>query len=446
MSHPNTIYTVSRLTDEIQALLGEHFDFVWIEGEISNFSAPISGHYYMVLKDEKAQIRAIMFRLQARHLKFVPENGMKVLAQGKIGVYPLRGEYQIVLDYLEPMGIGTLAIAFEQLKKKLAEKGLFDQGIKKPLPFLPQRVAVITSPTGAAIKDFLNVIHRRFANIEILVVPVRVQGEGATADIVNALGYVNRKLDVDVIVLTRGGGSLEDLWPFNQEDLAIAIRDSRIPVVSAVGHEIDVTISDLAADFRAPTPSAAAELLVMEKESLETRLSEIHQRLTMAIRKLIKLYFLDLEGLSKRLRDPKRDIAENWMRLDDYHSRLVRLMGLIISDSRKRLSGEKRSLIHNSPGNYIKSMRQQVVFHRISLSRATSKLLEKKAMEFSILEKRIKDLGPMAILKRGYSIARKLPEKSILIEASSVKKGDRIEVLLAEGELECLVDRKACQG
>ena len=278
------VYTVSELTEEIQTCLGDRFDFIWVEGEISNFSAPVSGHYYMVLKDENAQIRAVMFRLQARYLKFMPENGMKVITQGRIGVYPPRGEYQIILDYLEPTGVGALAVAFEQLKKKLSAQGLFDEKIKKPLPYLPQRVGVITSPTGAAIRDFLKIIHRRFANLEIIVVPVRVQGEGAVEDIVNALDLVNRELKVDVIVLTRGGGSLEDLWAFNEEAIAQAIRRSHIPVVSAVGHEIDLTIADLAADFRAPTPSAAAERLVIEKETLISRLHELRDRFVSNIR------------------------------------------------------------------------------------------------------------------------------------------------------------------
>ena len=263
------VYSISVLTEEIKDLLEENFDFVWVEGEISNFRKPTSGHCYMVLKDEKAQLRAVMFRTQSRYLKFTPEDGMKVLAQGRIVVYQPRGEYQIILDYLEPIGVGAFALAFEQLKKKLAAEGVFDEAIKKPLPFLPQRVAVITSPTGAAIRDFLKVIERRFANIEITIVPVMVQGDEAPKEIVEALKTVNRELDVDVIVLTRGGGSLEDLWAFNQEELARAIRASRIPVVSAVGHEIDTTISDLAADLRAPTPSAAAELVVVEKEAMK---------------------------------------------------------------------------------------------------------------------------------------------------------------------------------
>ncbi|MCK4820722.1 exodeoxyribonuclease VII large subunit, partial [bacterium] len=341
----SNVYSVSELAEEIQDLLENRFDFVWVEGEISNFSAPVSGHYYMVLKDEKAQIRAVMFRLQARYLKFLPENGMKVIVQGRVGVYPPRGEYQIILDYLEPMGVGALALAFEQLKKKLAAQGIFNKEIKKPLPLLPQRVAVITSPTGAAISDFLKVIRRRFANIEIIIIPVRVQGEGATEDMVEALDLVNRELKVDVIVLTRGGGSLEDLWAFNKEELALAIRRSQTPVVSAVGHEIDLTISDLAADFRAPTPSVAAELLVLEKESIINRLDEMKSRLMTGINQNIKNQTQELYRLSKRIQDPRKRLADIWMRLDENYSRLIRLMDLIVLDIRKRVNAEERALL-----------------------------------------------------------------------------------------------------
>ena len=299
------IYTVSQLNEEIKLLLETSFDFVWVEGEISNFRAPLSGHFYMALKDEKAQIKAVMFRPQSRYLKFLPEDGMKVLAQGRVGVYEPRGEYQIVLDYLEPLGVGALALAFEQLKKKLAALGLFDEKIKKPLPFLPQRVAVITSPTGAAVRDFLKVIGRRFANIEIIIMPVKVQGDEAAGEMVEALGWVNRHLDVDVIVLTRGGGSLEDLWAFNHEELAHAIRASRIPVVSAVGHEVDITISDLAADLRAPTPSAAAELLVAEKESLEEELAQCRSRLIATLKSSISSQKTQSQSAGKRASRPE---------------------------------------------------------------------------------------------------------------------------------------------
>jgi len=435
------VYSVSKLTEEIQDLLENRFDFVWVEGEISNFSAPVSGHYYMVLKDEKAQIRAVMFRLQARYLKFFPENGMKVIVQGRVGVYPPRGEYQIILDYLEPMGVGALALAFEQLKKKLAAQGIFNKEIKKPLPLLPQRVAVITSPTGAAISDFLKVIRRRFANIEIIIIPVRVQGEGATEDMVEALDLVNRELKVDVIVLTRGGGSLEDLWAFNKEELALAIRRSRTPVVSAVGHEIDLTISDLAADLRAPTPSVAAELLVLEKESIINRLDEMRSRLVTGINQNIKNQTQELYRLSKRIQDPRKRLADIWMRLDENYSRLIRLMDLIVLDIRKRVNAEERALLLRSPMNMITSMKQRLNFQKTSLAQGIDKQLGIKQTTLSLLEKRIKDLSPLSILKRGYSITRKLPEKWVIRYASSVQKGDQVQVFLAEGELECRIEK-----
>jgi len=434
------IYNVSELTEEIQNLLEERFDFVWVEGEISNFSAPVSGHYYMVLKDEKTQIRAVMFRLQARYLKFLPENGMKVIVQGRIGVYPPRGEYQIILDYIEPLGVGALALAFEQLKKKLSAQGFFDKEIKKPLPLLPQRVAVITSPTGAAIRDFLKIIRRRFANIEVIIIPVRVQGDGATDDIVKALDLVNRELKMDVIVLTRGGGSLEDLWAFNKEELALAIRRSQTPVVSAIGHEIDWTISDFAADFRAPTPSAAAEILVKEKESLLNRLDELKSRLVTEINRNIKNQVQGLYNLSKRIRDPRKRLADIWMHLDEIHSRLVRLMGLIVIDCRKRVETEIRTLFSCSPMNIITSMRQRLDFQRTSLAQGMNNQLGVKHTTLSLLEKGMKDLSPLSVLKRGYSITRKLPEKWVIKNASSVETGDQVQVFLAEGELECRIE------
>jgi exodeoxyribonuclease VII large subunit len=435
------IYTVSALTEQIRDLLEDHFEFLWVEAEISNFRSPTSGHHYMTFKDEKAQLKAVMFRPQTRYLKFTPEDGMRVIAQGRIGVYQPRGEYQIILDYLEPLGIGALALAFEQLKKKLASQGFFDKEIKKPLPFLPQRVAVVTSPTGAAIRDFLNIIHRRFANIEITIMPVKVQGDEATSEIVEALEVVNRELNVDVIVLTRGGGSLEDLWAFNQEELALAIRASRVPVVSAIGHEIDITISDLAADLRAPTPSAAAELLVLEKESLVERLNEIKIRIHSGFKAHLSNLNQRLILVSKGLRDPKKRIADSWMRLDELDNRLIRLMDLIVKESKKRLTSEGRALLFHSPVNMFSSLQQKNDFERRSLIRIMMRRLNESRMNLSLLEEKIKDLSPFSVLKRGYSITRKLPEETVLKDVSDVKKGDHVNILLAEGELESRIEK-----
>jgi exodeoxyribonuclease VII large subunit len=436
-----TVYSVSALSQEIRSLLEGHFDFVWVEGEISNFRIPSSGHHYMVLKDEKAQIRAVMFRPQTRYLKFMPEDGMKVIVQGRVAVYEPRGEYQLILDYMEPLGVGALALAFEQLKKKLAAQGLFDESIKKPLPFLPQSVAVITSPTGAAIRDFLKIVQRRFANIEITIVPVKVQGDGAAEEMAEALKTVNRELDVDVIVLTRGGGSLEDLWAFNSEELALAIRASRIPVVSAVGHEIDVTISDLVADFRAPTPSAAAELLVAEKESLETSILQLRGRLLAALKTDLSGLQERLRLLSRGLRDPRKRLADSWMDLDDLHSRLARIMEIGFKTRRRSVTGEARALMLHSPLNRIEALRQKTVFQKRSLALLMLKVLKDLRMNVALAQEKMKSMSPVAVLDRGYSITRKLPEGWVVRSAGDVHKGDQVSVKLAQGEMECRVEK-----
>ena len=440
-SDKTKIYTVTTLSEEIKNLLESHFDFVWVEGEISNFRSPLSGHFYMVLKDENAQIRAVMFRPQTRYLKFMPQDGMKVIVRGRVAIYEPRGEYQVILDYMEPLGVGALALAFEQLKKKLAAQGIFDESIKKPLPFLPRRVAVITSPTGAAIRDFLKIIRRRFANLEIIVVPVKVQGEGAAAEMVDALNLVNRDLDVDVVVLTRGGGSLEDLWAFNEEQLALAIRASRVPVVSAVGHEIDVTISDLAADLRAPTPSAAAELLVVEKETLKQQIMQLQTRLQTGLKTELAVLQEKLRFLSKGLRDPRKRLADSWLRLDEIESRLGRMMSFVIMDRKRSLAAGERALILHSPLKIVSGLKQRIEFQSRSMTMMVARKLKDCRMEISMLQEKLKDMSPLSVLGRGYSITRKLPERRVLRSSSQASQGDRVNVRLAEGELECLVEK-----
>lgn len=435
------VYRVSELTREIQSVLEGRFDFLWVEGEISNFRAPLSGHYYLVLKDEKAQIRAVMFRMQARYLRFTPENGMKVIAQGRLGVYAPRGEYQIILDYLEPLGVGALALAFEQLKKKLAREGVFDEQRKRPLPFLPRKVAVITSPTGAAIRDFLKVIRRRFANIDITVVPVRVQGEGAAEEMIQALRRVNSELDVEVVVLTRGGGSLEDLWAFNEEALAYAIRESRIPVVSAVGHEVDLTIADLAADFRAPTPSAAAELLVTEKEVLVQRLRELHGRCAAALQAKVARSRETCRSLAGRLKDPRHALAQNWMRVDELDGRLLRAAQRLAAEKHRQLWGTLQALTAHSPAAATVLYRQRLHFYRSALVQGMRGRMRDMRQRIGTLAKRADDLSPRSALERGYSITLSLPENRVVREAASVSPADRVRVLLARGRMECRVER-----
>ena len=442
---PPRIYTVSALTSEIKSLFEQAFDFVWVEGEISNFASPSSGHYYMSLKDENAQIKAVMFRMQASYLRFIPEDGMKVIARGRIGIYEPRGEYQIILDYIEPLGVGALAAAFEQVKKKLSLEGLFDEEKKRPIPFLPKRIAVITSPTGAAIRDFLRISHRRMPNLDITIAPARVQGDEAAGDIVEALDMVNRELDVDVIVLTRGGGSLEDLWPFNQEEVAYAIRRSLIPVVSAVGHEVDLTISDLAADLRAPTPSGAAELVVREKETLERNLGDLSSRLEKALLGIMERIRDRLKSFSSRIRDPRRDLADTWLRLDEIYNRLIKTGKICINDNLKRLKAVNETLILSSPSSTMAMLSQELAFYSRSLVQALTGSLERKKGDIRSMSDRLDSLSPLSILKRGYSITRKLPEMNIIKDSTQVKTGDEINTVLARGSIDSVV-KKADPG
>lgn len=434
------IYSVSDLTDQIKDMLEEKFDFIWIEAEISNFRRPSSGHYYMVFKDGYSQIRAVMFRPQARYINFTPEDGMKIIARGRVSVYQPRGEYQVIIDYLEPLGVGAMAIAFEQLKKKLALKGIFDDNIKRPLPFLPRHVAVITSPTGAAIRDFLNIAHRRFTNLEITIIPVKVQGEGASEEIIEAITIANNELDADTIVLTRGGGSIEDLWAFNHEELAYAIRESKVPIVSAVGHEIDITISDMASDLRAPTPSAAAELLISEKEAIEKDLSDTRERIISSFSYYLSNIEQSINRLKKGMRDPRKNIADSWLRLDELENRLRRQVAAYINDHKNQLKSQGRSLFVNSPMKRIERDREVVRYKHQLLMRSMERVTGENHRKLDLYTQKIKALSPYSILDRGYSITRTILDKRALRSASEAQPGDRVSITLSEGSIECLVE------
>ena len=295
------IFSISELTKQIRSLLETSYAEVWVAGEISNFKAHTNGHFYFTLKDDKAQINAVMFRGSNSRLAFRPEDGMKVVCHGRLTVYEARGQYQIVVDHIEPKGIGALQMAFEQLKKKLGKEGLFEAARKRPLPFLPKKIGVVTSPTGAAIRDILNILRRRHPGVAVLLVPVKVQGDGAKEEIAEAIGLLNAREDIDVMIVGRGGGSIEDLWAFNEEIVARAIFSSKIPVISAVGHEIDFTIADFTADVRAPTPSAAAELVVPRKQDLEASLQNMRERLMQAVSKDFPQWMMRVDQLTERL-------------------------------------------------------------------------------------------------------------------------------------------------
>jgi exodeoxyribonuclease VII large subunit len=436
------IYSVSELNAEIKAILEQSFPFVWISGEISNFNVPTSGHYYFTLKDENAQIRTVMFRGQNRNLKFAPEDGMSVTGMGRVSVYEPRGTYQIIVEHLEPRGVGALQVAFEQLKKRLATEGLFEDQYKKPLPSLPQKIHLVTSPTGAVVHDMIKVIHRRYPNLPIDIIPVKVQGDGAAEEITAGIALLNSCSDAQVAILARGGGSMEDLQAFNSETIARAIFASEVPIISAVGHETDFTIADFVADLRAPTPSVAAELVVPLKSDFFRKTMEFKQVIINLLNRRIEQTRLTLKGLSKRLIDPKKKIIDSRLRLDDQASRLQRTLINHVNRRRERLDWQSDKLFYNNPIYYINK-------HKDELNRNTALLIQNftgniSARHFKLREytARLRALNPTAILDRGYSITRTIPEEAIIRAAESVQIGEAVEVLLAKGSLKCNVKEK----
>jgi exodeoxyribonuclease VII large subunit len=429
------VLTVSQLTERIGSLLEEHFGLVWLSGEISNLRRPSSGHFYFTLKDEDAQIRAVMFRNQQRYLEFEPEDGSEALVRGRLNVYQPRGEYQIVVDYMEPMGEGALRLAFEALKAKLAAEGLFDRERKKPLPFLPRCVAVVTSPTGAALRDFIRVSRRRFDRVCLTVYPVRVQGEGAGAEIARAVEDLNRMGGYDLIVLTRGGGSLEDLWAFNEEVVARSVAASDIPVVSAVGHEIDFTIADFAADLRAPTPSAAAELIFREKREIEAHLARSLRRLASLAKGRLEIYREKLAHITTRLGDPARALADRRLRLDDLTERLIRAVEQKIADRRRALETARTRLTPVHPRARLAAVRARLQLLDRDLRRAGRSVPERGRERLGRLAARLNDLSPLAVLQRGYALARKGPLGPPVRSSDQVAVGEGLNLVLGRGEL-----------
>ena len=390
------ILTISELTQKIKALLETNLYYVWVEGEISNLRSPVSGHIYFTLKDAGAQIRAVVFRNQAKFFKFKPSDGLHVICRGMVSVYQERGEYQLILDYIEPKGLGALQAALQQLKEKLAKEGFFDSDRKRPLPILPKKIGIVTSPTGAAIRDMLKVFGRRFADISILIYPVRVQGIESAREITEGIYELNQMKDIDIIIIARGGGSQEDLWAFNEEIVAMAIYKSKVPVVSAVGHEIDWTIADMVADLRAPTPSAAAEMVIRSKEEFIEKLIAINSQLrSMMIHRVDDQRIL-LHRLERGLIDPSRRLKEIRLRLGDVAGRL---------------------------------------------DIAVSHYLEMVKKDYLHITERLNILSPLNMLARGYSITRKIPSMVILRNSKDVSVGDDMNVVLAKGEIFCKVTK-----
>ena len=435
-THQNRqIFTVSELTANIKALLEDNFAFIWIAGEISNFRAPTSGHFYFTLKDEHSQIRAVMFRGQNKNLTFRPEDGLRVTGIGRVNVYEPRGTYQIILEYMEPKGIGELQIAYEQLKKRLALEGLFEENHKKPLPFLPKKIGVITSPTGSVVHDILRVIDRRFPDVHILIVPVAVQGKNADLSIAKAIELLNARKDVDVAILARGGGSLEDLAAFNSEIVARAIFNAHIPIVSAVGHETDYTISDFTADLRAPTPSVAAELLLPQKKDLVRRLNELYRAFKGAAYRHIELRRTLLAEKSARLGDPKRKIQDFQLRVDDYMQRSVRAIMSQYKAGREKLSWWTDRLHANSPQIQADKLNDKLEQYNYNILKLYDNYINLKRSSLNTLTARLNDLSPTAILARGYSITRTIPEAAVVHDPNTVSIGQNLEIMLSKGAI-----------
>jgi exodeoxyribonuclease VII large subunit len=446
MNEQRQIYSVSDLNDQIKDLLESSFPLIWITGEISNYRVPASGHAYFTLKDASSQIAAVMFRGQIRHLTFEPEDGLGIVGLGRVSVYEPRGTYQIILEYLEPRGIGALQIAFEKLKARLAAEGLFDDSRKKPLPFLPERIGVITSRTGAVIHDIIHVLSRRFPTIPVEIVPVKVQGDGAEEDIVAALQLLNDRHTSDVIILARGGGSLEDLQAFNAERVARAIFASRIPVISAIGHETDYTIADFVADLRAPTPSAAAELVSPSRAELQRQHAEWTYSLISRIERLLDRHRTQLTETTRRLVHPRRRIQDFRMRLDDITFRMIRNLTVRTQQERIQLTWNTRTLLASGPQHHVRKLHDQLEQIKHAQHNYIKLILTKHTAAFRELTSRLQALSPLAILSRGYSITRSIPDGALIRHADDVQIGQDVEILLANGALTCEVKRTTIDG
>jgi len=435
------IYTVTELTRGIRSLLEANFGRVWVCGEVSNLKRHSSGHVYFTLKDDQSQLSIVFFKSDAARLRFKLEDGLQLNIEGRITVYERRGNYQLIASTAEPVGYGALQLAFEQLKKRLGEEGLFDEERKKPLPRFPQRIGVVTSPTGAAIRDILNVIERRFSTVEVILYPSLVQGEGAAEQIAAGIGTLDREGKVDVIIAGRGGGSLEDLWAFNEEVVARAIFECKTPVVSAVGHEIDFTIADFVADLRAPTPSAAAELVVQERETIISEIAQLREGLMRSVEACLTQleHRLELASSSYGFRRPLDMLLQYEQQLDDLSERLVELQDRRLDDCENRLSTARARLLAARPDKVVAALRDRLNSAGRMLAERAGNVLARRGAALAELAAKLDSLSPSAVLARGYSIAYRAGK--ILKDSAAAKAGDRVDIKLYKGSLVCAVEK-----
>lgn len=434
------VWTVTELNERIKNLLEGCFDVLWVEGEVSNVRVPSSGHLYFTLKDEQSQIRAVCFQYRSMKNLFFRglgdlelKEGMHVLCRCRLAVYPPRGEYQLIVDRIELRGVGALQKAYEQLKEKLKREGLFDPVHKKKIPFLPAAVGIITSPTGAVIRDILNIAARRFPSIPILIAPVRVQGEESPWEIVKALRDLNESKLVDVIIIARGGGSIEDLYPFNTEMVARAVFDSRIPVVSAIGHETDFTITDFAADLRAPTPSAAAELVFPDRGALMENTASLYWRLLQSQRRFMLATEGRVRDLQRRLTVAERSLVPFRLDLEAKRERLFGTMVNKMSEYRKLIHTAERVLARKSPLYFLQKNTLKVAAMKNALEMQIQRFVEGKRALFYTATAKLSTLNPLGVLDRGYAVVFKLPEGVVVKDAVTLQSGDHVTVRVAKG-------------
>ncbi|HWC15873.1 MAG TPA: exodeoxyribonuclease VII large subunit [Terriglobales bacterium] len=437
------IFTVRDLVATVRTALEREYTDVWIGGEISNYRPADSGHLYFTLKDGEAQLRVVMFRTQARLLRFRPDNGMEVVARGRVTIYESRGELQLIAEYLEPKGAGALQIAFEQLKARLAAEGLFDQSRKKAIPVLPRSIGVVTSPRGAAIHDMLNVLRRRHAMARLLIYPAQVQGEAAATDVAAGIRYFNKSRKVDVIVIARGGGSLEDLAAFNNEGLARVIANSELPVISAIGHETDFTIADFVSDLRAPTPSAAAEMVISARQQLEEQIGSLLRRLEHGIRYRLMLNRQRFQELGEhravmRITDAVR---RRQQRLDDLANRLFVTERDLLQRDRRRLELAAIRLRHHDLRRVFQGVEKDLQTLSAQLQRSMRAVLFSRRAHWERTSSRLEALSPLKILERGYSVVFD-PAGKLVTDSGQVSVGDELNVRLARGTLDARVVKK----
>ena len=436
---PRRVFSVSQLTDRIRSLLEERFFEIWVEGEISNCFVAKTGHMYFTLKDTQAQIKAVMFRSAIRYLRFKPQDGLRVVARGRLTVYDPKGEYQIVCEHLEPEGLGARQLAFDQLKERLAREGLFDPRRKRALPALPRKIGVVTSLDGAAVRDIIKVLRRRYANAHIVIRPARVQGEGAALDIARGMAAIGKVKGVDVVIVGRGGGSIEDLWAFNEEVVARAIAGCPVPTISAVGHETDITIADFVADMRAPTPSAAAEIVVCTRESLYERLNAADHKLLQSVRLKIALLARALHNVAIDRARLHRAIGRQMQRVDELDYRLRELWRAALAVRKRTLDGASARLGQFDIRLKFAAARRRLDASDAALMQSMRLRLSGAHGELGPLEAHLKQLSPLTILERGYAIVER--DGKIVKSPNDAPVGSEVSVRLAKGGLSAVVSR-----